>query len=205
MPGFRPGKAPLALLEKRYAKTVEEDVIRSLVPDFYDKAVRQAGIVRSSSRFPRWTGSRLKRDAPFTFTATVEIKPKIELRDYKAPNPISLKPDKRTVTDEQLDRGHGGLARTTCAAGSTHQPATAVVDGDYRHAGRWKGSSMEQPLEGTRKTGHLHKVGSNATVLGLGNRPHVGEKKRAMRSKFLSRILPAIRILGSRARPSRSR
>ena len=45
IPGFRPGKAPLALLEKRYAKTVEEDVIRSLVPDFYDKAVRQAGIV----------------------------------------------------------------------------------------------------------------------------------------------------------------
>ena len=30
IPGFRPGKVPLALLEKRYAKTVEEDVIRSL-------------------------------------------------------------------------------------------------------------------------------------------------------------------------------
>ena len=45
IPGFRPGKAPVALLEKRYAKTVEEDVIRNLVPDFYDKAVRQAGIV----------------------------------------------------------------------------------------------------------------------------------------------------------------
>ena len=41
IPGFRPGKVPLALLEKRYAKTVEEDVIRSLVPDFYDKAVRR--------------------------------------------------------------------------------------------------------------------------------------------------------------------
>ena len=33
MPGFRPGKVPLAILEKRYAKAVEEDVIRSLVPD----------------------------------------------------------------------------------------------------------------------------------------------------------------------------
>ena len=39
IPGFRPGKAPLGLLEKRYAKEVEEDVIRSIVPDFYDRAV----------------------------------------------------------------------------------------------------------------------------------------------------------------------
>jgi hypothetical protein len=45
IPGFRPGKAPLQLLEKRYAKTIEEDVIRSLVPDYYDRAIRQAGIV----------------------------------------------------------------------------------------------------------------------------------------------------------------
>ena len=28
IPGFRPGKAPLALLEQRYAKAVEEDVVR---------------------------------------------------------------------------------------------------------------------------------------------------------------------------------
>ena len=40
----RPGKAPQALLEQRYAKAVEEDVVRSLVPDYYDRAVRQAGI-----------------------------------------------------------------------------------------------------------------------------------------------------------------
>ena len=103
IPGFRPGKAPMALLEKRYSKSVEEDVIRSLVPDFYDKAVRQAGIVPVLVEIPPLDRVKIKRDEPFTFTATVEIKPTIELRDYKAPSPISLKPDKRTVTDEQLD------------------------------------------------------------------------------------------------------
>ena len=39
IPGFRPGKAPLGLLEQRYAKAVEEDLIRKLIPDYYDKAV----------------------------------------------------------------------------------------------------------------------------------------------------------------------
>ena len=74
IPGFRPGKAPLALLEKRYAKAVEEDVIRSLVPDYYDKAVRQAGIVPVLVEIPPLDRVKIKKDEPFTFTATVEIK-----------------------------------------------------------------------------------------------------------------------------------
>ncbi|WP_455389689.1 trigger factor, partial [Petrachloros mirabilis] len=105
IPGFRQGKAPMALLEKRYSKSVEEDVVRSLVPDFYERAVREAGISPVLVEIPPLERVKIKKDAPFTFTATVEIKPKIELRDYKAPNPISLKPDKRAVTDEQLAKG----------------------------------------------------------------------------------------------------
>ena len=93
IPGFRAGKAPLQLLEKRYAKTVEEDVIRALVPDYYDRAIRQSGIVPVLVEIPPLERVKVKKDAPFTFTATVEIKPTIELRDYKAPNPISLKQD----------------------------------------------------------------------------------------------------------------
>jgi trigger factor len=175
IPGFRPGKVPLALLEKRYAKSVEEDVIRSLVPDFYDKAVRQAGIVPVHVEIPPLDRVKIKRNEPFTFTATVEIKPKIELRDYKAPSPISLKPDKRTVTDEQLDRGLEVLreqqARLEAApAGHT------IVDGDYivlDLQGTLDGTS----LEGAKKDGQLHKVGSHASVLGLEIDSHVGGKK----------------------------
>jgi trigger factor len=177
IPGFRPGKAPLALLEKRYAKTVEEDVIRSLVPDFYDKAVREAGIVPVLVEIPPLDRVKIKKDEPFTFTATVEIKPKIELRDYKAPSPISLKPDKRTVTDEQLDRGLEVLreqhARLEAApAGHT------IVDGDYIVLDV-HGTLDGAPLEGTKKEGQLHKVGSHASVLGLEIDSHVGGKKEA--------------------------
>jgi trigger factor len=139
IPGFRPGKAPLALLEKRYAKAVEEDVIRSLVPDFYDKAVRQAGIVPVLVEIPPLDRVKIKKDEPFTFTATVEIKPKIELRDYKAPSPISLKPDKRTVTNEQLDRGLEVLreqqARLEAAGRPCHRGRELVVGCEARS--RW--------------------------------------------------------------------
>lgn len=165
IPGFRPGKAPMALLEKRYSKAVEEDVVRSLVPDFYDRAVRQAGISPVLVEIPPLERVKIKKDAPFTFTATVEIKPKIELRDYKAPNPISLKPDKRTVTDEQLARGMDVL-REQHARLDAPPAGHKVSEGDFvilSLEGRLDG----KPLEGSKKEGHLHKVGSKATVLGL--------------------------------------
>ena len=175
IPGFRPGKVPLALLEKRYAKTVEEDVVRSLVPDFYDKAVRQAGIVPVHVEIPPLDRVKIKKNEPFTFTATVEIKPKIELRDYKAPSPISLKPDKRTVTDEQLDRGLEVLREQQARLEAVPSHHT-IVDEDYIVLDM-QGLLDGVPLEGTKKEGQLHKVGSHAAVLGLEIDSHVGGKK----------------------------
>ena len=165
IPGFRPGKAPLALLEKRYAKVVEEDLIRKLIPDYYDKAVRQAGFVAVQVEVPPLERAKIKKNSPFSFTATVEIKPPIELRDYKAPNPISLKPDKRVVTDEQvmeaLDRLREQHAQLDAA------PSGAVIgEGDYAVLDV-EGFVDTAPVEGAKKEGHLHKVGSKLPVLGI--------------------------------------
>lgn len=175
VPGFRPGKAPLAILEKRYAKAVEEDVIRSLVPDYYDRAIKQAGISPVLVEIPPLERVKIKKDTPFTFTATVEIKPKIELRDYKAPNPISLKPDTRAVSDEQVDRALEVLreqqARLEAAA-----PGTALAEGNFAVVdleGFLEGSA----LEGTRKEGQLHKIGSQTALLGIEIDAHLTGKK----------------------------
>jgi len=175
VPGFRPGKAPLALLEKRYAKAVEEDVIRSLVPDFYDRAIKQAGINPVLVEIPPLERVKIKKDAPFTFTATVEIKPKIELRDYKAPNPISLKPDKRTVEDEQVTRALEVL-REQQARLDAAPAGMALAEGDYAVV-ELEGFLDGAPLEGTKKEGQLHKVGSKAALLGIEIDAHLLGKK----------------------------
>ena len=175
IPGFRSGKAPLALLEKRYSKSVEEDVIRNLVPDYYDKAIRQAGIVPVLVEIPPLDRVKIKKNEPFTFTATVEIKPTIELRDYKAPSPISLKPDKRTVTDEQLDRGLDVL-REQQARLEASPAGHVIVSGNYIVLDV-QGTLDGAPLDGTQKEGQLHKVGSNASLLGLEIDSHVTGKK----------------------------
>ena len=171
IPGFRPGKAPLQLLEKRYAKTVEEDVIRSLVPDYYDRAIRQAGIVPVLVEIPPLERVKVKKDSPFSFTATVEIKPTIELRDYKAPNPISLKQDQRTVTEEQVQKALEVL-REQMAQLHPAPAGTTLADGDFAVVdveGTLDGAS----LDGTTKTGHLHKMGSHSSVLGIDIEAHL--------------------------------
>jgi len=167
---------------------VEEDVIRSLVPDFYDKAVRQAGIVPVHVEIPPLDRVKIKKNEPFTFTATVEIRPKIELRDYKAPSPISLKPDKRTVTGEQLDRGLEVLREQQARLEAVPSHHT-IVDGDYIVLDM-QGLLAGTPLEGTKKEGQLHKVGSHASVLGLEIDSHVGGKKEGDVLE-LSQLYPA--------------
>ena len=175
IPGFRPGKAPLQLLEKRYAKTIEEDVIRSLVPDYYDRAIRQAGIVPVLVEIPPLERVKVKKDSPFSFTATVEIKPTIELRDYKAPNPISLKQDQRTVTDEQVQKALEVL-REQMAQLHPAPTGTTLAEGDFAVVDI-EGTLDGTALDGTTKSGHLHKIGSHSSVLGIEIEPHLVGKK----------------------------
>jgi trigger factor len=165
IPGFRPGKAPQSLLEQRYGKDVGEDVVRRIIPTYYEKAIRQAGIVPIVVEVPPIERVKIKKDAPFSFTATVEIKPKIELRDYKAPNPISLKIDTRTVTDDQIDKALHVL-RERQAQLEAAPAGAALADGSYVVL-NVEGFVDLVPLEGAKKEGHLHKIGAKLSVMGL--------------------------------------
>jgi len=55
VPGFRPGKAPISLIKKRFAEDIKGEVLQTLVPERVEKAVAE----ESSRPFPspRWTSS----------------------------------------------------------------------------------------------------------------------------------------------------
>ncbi len=44
LPGFRPGKAPLSLIEKRFGKDVEGEAMERLVPEYYANALKEADL-----------------------------------------------------------------------------------------------------------------------------------------------------------------
>jgi len=175
VPGFRPGKAPIALLEQRYGRAVEQDVVQRLVPDYYQRAVKEAGVTPLVVEIPPLERMKIKRNEAFTFTATVEIKPTIELRDYRPPNPISLKPDRRVVEEEQIDQALQTLREQ-------HAQIDAAPEGVVLAEGMHAIVTMEglldgEPLEGANKAGHLHNIGSKASILGIDVDPYLIGKR----------------------------
>jgi trigger factor len=165
IPGFRPGKAPLELLQKRYSQLVGQDVIQRLVPDYYQRAVKESGVVPVVVDIPPLDRMKVEPDTAFTFTATVEIKPAIQLGDYRPPNPISLKKDSRTVTDDQIDQALQTLREQHAQIDAVSEGA-ALQDGLYAVL-TVEGFLDNQPVEGSQKNGHLHKIGSKTPILGV--------------------------------------
>src|SRR5581483_98393 len=92
-------------------------------------------------------------------------KPAIELRDYRPPNPISLKPDKRTVTDEQVQQTLETL-REQQAQLEPAPAGTALTEGDFAILDV-QALLEGAPIEGASKAGHVHKVGSKTPLLGI--------------------------------------
>ena len=171
IPGFRPGKAPLELLQKRYSQMVGQDVIQRLVPDYYQRAVKESGVVPVVVDIPPLERMKVEPNTAFTFTATVEIKPVIQLGDYRPPNPISLKKDPRSVTDDQIEQALQTL-RNQHAQIDAVSEGTALQDGLYAVL-TVEGFVNNQPVEGSQKNGHLHQIGSQTPILGVNLDEHL--------------------------------
>jgi trigger factor len=100
IPGFRAGKAPRAMLEKKFGKNVEAQIIEKIVPEFYLKAVKEAKI--EPVNYPNIEDKiEIKPGQPLSFSVTVEIKPVLEDIKYQD---IVLKKKTFTVKKEEADK-----------------------------------------------------------------------------------------------------
>ncbi len=78
--GFRPGKAPLALIERSHGASIRYDVINSQIGKSLDKAIADANlrVAGSPSLEPKVEGVE---DGVMAFSATFEVYPEVELPD----------------------------------------------------------------------------------------------------------------------------
>jgi FKBP-type peptidyl-prolyl cis-trans isomerase (trigger factor) len=80
VPGFRPGHAPRDILEKHFASNAHEQVLKELVPDLYNEAIKKEEL--DVIELPEVTDVKLDRNS-LSFKATVEVSPQINIKDYK--------------------------------------------------------------------------------------------------------------------------
>ncbi len=99
VPGFRKGKVPRAIIEKMYGAGIfYEDAANELLPSAYEDASKESGLEITSR--PEIDVTQIEKGKPFVFTATVAVKPEVELGQYKG---VEVVPADRTVTDEEVE------------------------------------------------------------------------------------------------------
>lgn len=99
IPGFRPGKAPLKVVEARLGREeLLEDLKERLVEETYPEAVRELGLLPVAARVVE---EELKEGEGFRYVAEVENYPEVRLPDWRS---FSLEVPPPEVTEEMVDK-----------------------------------------------------------------------------------------------------
>jgi trigger factor len=98
IPGYRPGKAPRAVIDKRFRKEIQDELTKKLVSKSYHDAVEKEQLRVAS--LTNIEDIRFGEDKSMRFRATVVIAPEFELPDYKN-IPVQL-PDTK-VSDAEVE------------------------------------------------------------------------------------------------------
>lgn len=104
IPGFRPGKAPKNVIEKRFQSEITEELDDRLVRQAYDEALRKEALKVLNFGIPQNLAHN--PDGSLSFQATLTLAPDVALPQYKG---IPVKAPSGEVTDEEVDTQLQGL------------------------------------------------------------------------------------------------
>jgi trigger factor len=118
IPGFRPGKAPISIIEKKFGKEAESEVLEKLVSQSYDNAIKEAKL---KPVLPPITEDAIdiKREQPLSFELIVEVRPEIENLNYEN---IELEEISTEVKDEEVEEVIKRLSKERGTYEPTEEP-----------------------------------------------------------------------------------
>jgi len=131
VPGFRPGRAPRRLVEKRFREAVLEEVRIKLVSEGLTKALEEQKLDVIGDPEVDADAIKMSDDEPMTFSVELEVRPEFELPDYVG---IPIEVEQPSVTDadvahalEHLRESHGKLDEVPAGEAAK---ANDIITGD---------------------------------------------------------------------------
>ena len=118
LPGFRPGKAPAAMVRKRYAQAIRQEAIESLVQAAFKEVVEREKLQLATQ--PHVHDVQFDEGKPLTFELHVEVRPEIDLPRTQGFKVTRLA---RPVTDELLREQLGQLREQRATWAPTSEKA----------------------------------------------------------------------------------
>jgi trigger factor len=160
IPGFRKGKVPKAIVEARVGKeAILEEAYELALPDAYSKAIEESGIEPIDRPNVEIVSADFEQE--LVFKATVEVKPEVELGQYKG---LAVEKTAATVGEEQvqsqlkvLQERHAKV--TNLDEGSVVDGDTAVID--------FEGFTDGVAFPGGQGTDYPLVIGSNSFIPGF--------------------------------------
>lgn len=99
LPGFRKGKAPMPVVLRTFAKSIDDEVKRRMVSESYSQAIKDHKL--EVIGYPDIEEVEFCRSKPLQFVAKIEIQPEFELPEYRA---LPAKRETTTVTEDDVNR-----------------------------------------------------------------------------------------------------
>lgn len=160
IPGFRKGKVPRALFEKRFGvEALYQDALDIMLPVEYPKAVEEAGIEPVDR--PEIDVEKIEKGESLVFTAKVTVKPEVKLGEYKG---LGIEKDDTAVTDEDVQNELKSLQERQAElvvkeGGKVEEGDTVVLD--------FEGFVDGEAFEGGKAENYSLEVGSGSFIPGF--------------------------------------
>lgn len=165
--GFRKGKVPEKILRQKFAKEVRGEVVNALVQSTYEDALKSNDFFPVGQ--PEIDLKEFKEGEALSYTATLEIKPKVEVSGYKE---LNLKAESTDATEDDIKEALEHMQKTHAELKEVDRAAkngdTVILDFD--------GYIEGEPLEGGKSDNFTLELGSNAFIPGF-EEALVGAKK----------------------------
>jgi trigger factor len=158
MDGFRPGKVPMSLIQKRYGESIRQEALGEIIRDSFYEAVTQEGI--NPAGFPSIEEVSDKAGEDMTFTALVEVYPELVLSsfaDIKVERPVV------DIGEADLDEMIENLRKQRA---TFEESAEAAAEGD-KVTLDFAGSIDGEAFEGGTSTNFELALGSGRMIPGF--------------------------------------
>ena len=123
LPGFRPGKAPLANVMRSYGDKIGEEAKRTLMSDSYAKALKENEL--RPVIMPEVEELQFGHGKPFQYLATLEVTPAFEMPEYIG---IEVEKERHSVNDADIAKALDTLREQRVSYADMDRPA---VEDDF--------------------------------------------------------------------------